>query len=119
PTLTAQPSAGSIQAGETVRVCGTITGAREGQAIYLQRQEPGGIGFHTLAQATLTSGSSYCLEHTPPAAGIYLYRVKVPRGAETQAVASALMKVTVEPRPAAPLAPASPEIEDTGGPLSG
>jgi hypothetical protein len=116
PLLSVQGPQAAVQAGEAVRVCGTVTPATPGQIVLLQRENPGGLGFHTVAETTLGSGSAYCLEHVPFSAGSETYRVRVPRSAELRAVASAPAQVTVTAASAAALAPLTGEGETAPAP---
>ncbi|MGA2319340.1 MAG: hypothetical protein ABSG95_01180 [Solirubrobacteraceae bacterium] len=109
PMLTAEVSTTSVEVGRPLIFTGTITPGHAGQVIYLERQNPSGIGFHIVEESTLGAGSSYSIEHTVLAAGPQVFRIKVPRDAETQAAASTLFKVQVTPAPRAePLAPPEP-----------
>ncbi len=117
PLLGAQTAQATVRAGEAVRVCGTATPATPGQIVLLQRENPGGLGFHTVAEATIGSGSGYCLEHVPFAAGAETYRVRVPRSSELSAAASPPIHVTVTAALAAALTPApAGEAETTPAP---
>jgi hypothetical protein len=117
PLLSVQGPQAAVQAGETVRVCGTVTPATPGQIVLLQRENPGGLGFHTVAETTLGSSSAYCLEHVPFSAGSETYRVRVPRSAELRAVASAPAQVSVTAASATALAPLAGEGETAPAPL--
>ncbi len=114
PTLTAAVSAGKVAAGESVTFSGTVTPAHPGQVVYLERQNPGGVGFHAIASDTLGAGSGYSIEQVATGTGPQVYRVKVARDEETDAVSSEPFTVEVEPAPAAALQQQAP-----GGALPG
>ena len=116
PLLSAQITQATVRTGEAVRVCGTATPATPGQIVLLQRENPGGLGFHTVAEATIGTGSSYCLEHVPFAVGAETYRVRVPRSSELSATASPPIHVTVTAALAAALAPVAGAGETTPAP---
>lgn len=106
--LTASASAGSVQAGSPVTLSGTVTPGHAGHPVYLQVQNPSGIGFHTVEVAQVTGASTYSISHAFYAAGPREVRVKVPGDPENQGVASQLLGVEVTPAPAAALTPEAP-----------
>jgi hypothetical protein len=108
PQLTAQVSASSIDAGGTLTFSGTVTLGHAGQTVYLERQNPSGLGFHIVASTTLDETSHYSIAHQVFAAGKQVFRIKVPRDMETQATASQLLTVQVEPAAASSLEPEAP-----------
>jgi hypothetical protein len=114
PLLSVRPSASSILAGEALRVCGTLTPARAGEPVDLQRRSPDGAGFHTIAESALAAGGGYCVEAALFAAGSQTFRVKVASTAETQAVASGPLEVAVAS--ASELAPAEGGGEASAAP---
>jgi len=95
PLLTAQVSSTSVQAGEPLTFSGTIVPAHAGQAVYLQRQNPDGIGFHVVAVGALGAGGTYSIEHTVSGAGTQVFRVKAADDGEDEAVASEPFKIEV------------------------
>lgn len=106
--LTASASASSVQAGTPVTLSGTVSPGHEGHPVYLQVQNPSGIGFHTVEVAQVTGGSTYSISHTFYAQIARKLRVKVPGDPENQGVASQLFGIEVTPAPAAALTPEPP-----------
>ncbi|HTZ87029.1 MAG TPA: hypothetical protein VMB05_10215 [Solirubrobacteraceae bacterium] len=106
--LTASASASSVQAGSSVIFSGTVTPGHENHPVYLQVQNPSGIGFHTVEVAQVTGTSTFSISHTFYAAISRKLRVKVPGDPENQGVASQLLGVEVTPAPAAALMPEPP-----------
>jgi hypothetical protein len=115
PLLTAQVSASSLDAGQTLTFSGSIAPGHTGQSVYLERQNPSGVGFHIVATTTLDEASQFSIAHKVFAAGKQVFRVKVPRDEETQAVASELFTVQVQPAPASSLEPEAPEAPEAPG----
>jgi hypothetical protein len=115
PELTAQVSSSAVDAGQTLAFSGTVTPGHTGQTVYLERQNPSGVGFHVLATTTLDEASQFSFAHKVFGAGRQVFRVKVPRDAETQAVASELFAVQVQPAPASSLEPEAPETPEAPG----
>jgi len=101
----------AAQAGQSLIFSGTITPDHTGQTIYLERQNPSGVGFHVVASATVASGSTYSIEHTISGSGTQVFRIKVPRDQESQATASELFKIQVTPASEAPAGEEAPESE--------
>lgn len=99
PRLTLQALDPAAQAGAPVRVCGAVEPAQPGQVVVLQRADPDGLGFRTVAETTLDASGDYCLEHTPPADS-ESYRVRVPRGGGMLGAVSAPLQLTVSGAPA-------------------
>jgi hypothetical protein len=115
PQLTAQLSATSLDAGQTLTFSGAIAPGHTGQSVYLERQNPSGVGFHILATATLDEASQFSIARKVFGTGKQVFRIKVPRDAETQAVASELFTVQVQPAPASALEPEAPEAPEAPG----
>jgi hypothetical protein len=115
PKLTAQVSASTIDAGQTLTFSGTLIPGHSGQTIYLERQNPSGVGFHVVASTTLDEASQFSIAHKVFGPGKQVFRVKVPRDAETQAVASELLAIQVQPAPASSLEPEAPEAPEAPG----
>jgi len=109
--LTTRLAASSLHAGEALRVCGQVAPARAGEVILLQRQNPDGLGFHEVGEATLGGGADYCIEHATAAAGTETYRVEAQRSGETAASVSEPFKLSVLPASASALAAGLPEAE--------
>jgi len=101
----------TAQAGQSLIFSGAITPDHTGQTIYLERQNPSGVGFHVVASATVGTGSTYSIEHTVSGSGTQAFRIKVPRDQESQATASELFKIQVTPASEAPASEEAPESE--------
>jgi hypothetical protein len=89
----------TIEVGEELVFSGTLTGAAAGQAVYLQRELPSGVQFHTVASTTVDATSAYAFTYAFDAPGTWVMRVKVPAGPQSLASASATFTIHVE-RPA-------------------
>ncbi|MGD0452034.1 MAG: hypothetical protein ABSB69_00415 [Solirubrobacteraceae bacterium] len=108
PLLSAQVSSTSVQTGEPLTFSGTITPAHAGQVVYLQRQNPSGLSFHTVDVGTVSAGGAYSIEHTVSGGGTQVFRIKVPGDSGDPAVASEPFKIQVAPAATAPLEPQAP-----------
>jgi hypothetical protein len=76
--LTATASATSVAQGQTVTFSGTVSPAVAGHPVYLQEQEPGGIGFHVIEIGSVGPTGTYSLPYVPFVTGVHVYRVRVP-----------------------------------------
>jgi hypothetical protein len=106
--LTAAASASSVASGQPLTFSGAVTPAVAGHPIYLQVQNPSGVGFHVVQVATVGADGKYSITHT-----IYnttfsqrKFRVKVPGDPQNQGIASPLFSVAVTAAPG-PIAPES------------
>jgi hypothetical protein len=108
PLLTAQLASASVQAGARLSVSGTITPARAGQVVFLERQNPAGVGFHVVAAGTVGADGAYTLEHVVSGAGTQVFRVKAPGGGEGEGAASEALEVDVTPPAGGLLEPQAP-----------
>jgi hypothetical protein len=106
--LTAQVSATQVQAGGTVTFSGTVSPDHTGHAIYLERQNAQGSGFHPVQVAYVGGGSTYSIVHRLYVPGTKVLRVFIPGGPENQGAVSAPFTVTVTPGPASALVPEAP-----------
>jgi hypothetical protein len=95
--LATSPPPGAAQAGETVAFTGTLAPAAPGQVVQLERQNPGGIGFHAVAYATVNADGSYSIPYTFSGAGSRIMRIKAPAGAQSEGTASPPFKIAVTP----------------------
>jgi hypothetical protein len=111
--LTATVSATSVQAGEPLSFSGTVAPDHAGQVVDLERQNPEGTGFHTVAVGTVGAGGTYSIEHTVSGAGTQSFRIKIPGDAENLAAASELLKVQVTRALDGPLEAQAPGAEST------
>jgi hypothetical protein len=105
--LTAKPSASSISSGQPLTFSGTVTPAKAGHQIYLEKQNISGTNFHVVAVGTVAADGSYSITRTFFAPGSYVLRVKIPGDSENGGTASATFPTTVTPIPSAkiPLEP--------------
>jgi hypothetical protein len=95
--LTASVSATTVNAGDSVTFSGTVAPDKTGHAIYLQRQNPSGSGFHTVKVAFVGTGSTYSITRRLSAPGTKVFRVFIPGGPENQGAASPPFTITVSP----------------------
>ncbi len=86
----------TIEAGSALTFFGTLTGAAAGQRVYLQREQPSGVRFHTVAATTVDTSSAYALTYAFDAPGTWVMRVKVPAGPQSLGSASAAFTIHVE-----------------------
>lgn len=103
--LTAQVSASSVRAGETLTFSGAVAPDHSGHVIYLERQNRIGGEFHVVQIALVGPGSTYSIAHTVYDAGIEVLRVKIPGGPENQGAASSPFTINVKRAPASTLKP--------------
>ena len=115
--LSAQVTASIIQAGGALRFSGSVGPDHSGHAIYLERQNASGTGFHVVQLATVSSGSTYSIVHTVYDPGTKVFRVKIPGGPENEGAASPPFTVVVAPAPAAALSQEAPG--NSSGPAEG
>jgi hypothetical protein len=106
--MTAQVSATTVQAGQTVTFSGTVAPDHTGHVIYLERQNPHGSGFHVIQVSFVGAGSTYSIVHRLYAPGVKVLRVFIPGGPENQGAASPPLAITVTPAPASSLTPEAP-----------
>jgi hypothetical protein len=107
--LTAQVSATTVQAGQTVTFSGTVSPDHTGHVIYLERQNAHGSGFHVIQVSTVGAGSTYSIAHRLYVPGTKVLRVFIPGGPENQGAASQPFSIEVTPAPASALTPESAE----------
>jgi hypothetical protein len=91
----AEASATSAASGETVQFTGTVTPADAGQAVELQREDPGGVGFHVVDAAVVGPGGSYSLEHVLAGAGTQVFRVKAAGDSDIEPAVSGPLDIAV------------------------
>lgn len=111
--LTATPSATSVPSGSPLSFSGAVTPAVAGHAIYLERQNANGTGFHIVAVGTVAAGGNYMLTRVFYAPGTAVLRVKIPGDSEYGGTASAAVDIAITPLPSA--ATLGPEPTDNGG----
>jgi hypothetical protein len=106
--LTAAVSAKTIQSGQPLTFAGTVTPAKAGKTVYLQRENTFGGGFHIIDVGTVSAGGTYSITHNVfgPAKAAN-FRIKVPGDSENQAVSSAPFSIEVTLAPPSALHPAA------------
>jgi hypothetical protein len=107
--LTAKVSATTVPAGQPVTFSGTVSPDHTGHAIYLERQNASGGGFHTIEVGRVGPGSTYSLSRRLYDPGTRMLRVFIPGGPENQGAASQPFTITVSPAPASTLTAEPPE----------
>jgi hypothetical protein len=107
--LTAQVSATTVQAGQSVTFSGTVSPDHTGHVIYLERQNAHGPGFHVIQVSFVGAGSAYSIAHQLYDPGTKVLRVYIPGGPENQGAASQPFSIHVTPAPASTLMPESPD----------
>lgn len=111
--LSVEPSSTSAQAGQQVSFSGTVSPAHAGQSVYLERQNPNGLGFHAIAVGTVGTDSTYSISETFFNAGTAVVRVRVPGDSENLGEASEPITLQVAAASAASLkAPSAPAPSD-------
>jgi hypothetical protein len=113
--LTATPSATSVQSGAPLIFSGTVTPARAGHEIYLERQNLSGTGFHVVAVGTVGAGGTYSITHSFFAPGTDVLRVKIPGDPENGGTASETFSIPITPVPPASLKPEPPSNSSLPG----
>jgi hypothetical protein len=106
--LTAQASATTVQAGQSIVFSGTVSPDHTGHIIYLERQNAQAPGFHVIQVSFIGTGSAYAIPHRFYEPGTKLVRVYIPGGPENQGAASAPFSMAVTPAPPSTLMPESP-----------
>ncbi len=106
-SLSLVPVATTAVAGQQIVFTGTLSPAADGQLVYAQRENPSGIGFHTVATATVTS-AGYAIAHVFSNPGSYVMRIKVPGDPAFQATTSQPFNLVVTGAPASALVPEAP-----------
>jgi hypothetical protein len=107
--LTAQVSATTVQAGQSVTFSGTVSPDHTSHVIYLERQNAHGPGFHVIQVSFAGAGSAYSIVHQLYDPGTKVLRVYIPGGPENQGAASQSFSIQVTPAPASTLMSESPE----------
>ncbi|HWG09809.1 MAG TPA: Ig-like domain-containing protein [Solirubrobacteraceae bacterium] len=102
-TLSGPPT--SIAAGEQLTLSGTVSPARAGTTVVLDRRGAFGVGFHAIASATVAADGTFTLSRTFATAGSATLRVRVPSDGFNAGSASAPFTLTVTGAPASALAP--------------
>lgn len=95
--LTAAASASTVTSGQPLTFTGLVTPARAGHAIYLERQNVAGTGFHVVSVGTVNGDGTYSITRNLYAPGTEVLRVKVPGDPENGGTASEPFTITVTP----------------------
>ncbi len=103
--LTAQASATTLMAGQSITFSGTVTPDHTGHVIYLERQDLNSSDFHVVAVGTVGAGSAYSITRRLYVPGTKVMRVFIPGGPENQGAASQPFTITVTPAPPSTLPP--------------
>jgi hypothetical protein len=107
--LTAEPSATSLLSGQPFTYSGTVTPAKAGHAIYIEKLNPAGTNFHVVAVGTVAADGTYSITRSFYAPGSYTLRVKIPGDSENGGAASAPSTISVNPISNAKI-PAEPPV---------
>jgi hypothetical protein len=98
----------TVKASQPLTFAGTVTPARPGHVVYLEAQNPLGVGFHIADIGIESATGSFSITHSPFVAGAKKFRIKVPGDPENAGVASPLLPVEVMPAAAGALTPELP-----------
>jgi hypothetical protein len=97
--LTASVSATTVQSGQALEFSGTVTPGETGHVVYLERENAAGLGFHVIAEGTVTAASTYSIVHAFYPVGTNVVRIKVPGGPLNGSTDSQTFTIQVEPAP--------------------
>jgi hypothetical protein len=103
--LTAQVSAGAIEAGKTLTFSGAVAPDHTGHVIYLERRDRSSGEFHVVEVSVVGPGSTYAITHTVYDPGTKVFRVKIPGGPENIGATSAPFTILVTKAPPERLRP--------------
>ncbi len=106
--LTAQVSATTIAAGQSVTFSGGVTPDHTNHVIYLERQNAAGTSFHVVEVAVIGAGSTYSITHAIYSVGPGVYRVKVPGDPQNGGTVSPDFTITTTPPAPSTLKPEAP-----------
>lgn len=101
----APPPPATVAAGEALAISGSVTPARAGTTVYLDRRGTSGFGFHPIATATVNPDGTFTLSHVFESATSATLRVRIAGDAQNQGSATAPFAVGVTTAPAAALGP--------------
>lgn len=93
--LTPESPPTTAQRGQLVTFSGTLTGAPEGQAVYLERGNASGLDFHVVATGAAGAASRYQLAYAFSRTGVNEMRIRIPDDGHHEGDASAPFSVTV------------------------
>ncbi len=99
----------TVLAGQTFTVSGAVSPAHTGHVIYLQRRNPGGVGFHTVNTGLVSAAGTYATTDAVfGGATKKEYRIRIPGDPENQGAASPPFTIEITPSAAATLTPQLP-----------
>lgn len=96
--LNAGVSTNKIQSFNTIVFSGTVTPARAGKVVYLERENIGG-GFHVADVGQVNAEGKFTIPHFVFGAGKHVYRIKVPGDPENGTIGTGPIPVEVTPAP--------------------
>ncbi len=67
--------------------------------VYLERENASGLGFHVIAEGTVTAASTYTIVHTFYPVGTDVVRIKIPGGPLNGTTDSQTFTIQVTPAP--------------------
>jgi len=97
--LNAGVSATTVQSFNTLTFSGTVTPARAGKIVYLERENLFGGGFHVAGVGQVNNEGKFTILHFAVGAGKQVYRIKVPGDPENQTVGTGPITIQVTPAP--------------------
>jgi hypothetical protein len=97
--LTAGVSATTVQSGQPLTFSGAVTPGETGHVVYLERENASGLGFHVIAEGTVTAASTYTIVHTFYPVGTDVVRIKIPGGPLNGTTDSQTFTIQVTPAP--------------------
>jgi len=92
-----EPAQDAVAAGGKLTFSGTVSPARAGQPVYLERAYASGTGFHVVGEGTVDDSSTYTISYAFQAPGSQLLRIKVPSDGQRLASTSAPFTIMVTP----------------------
>jgi hypothetical protein len=95
--LNAGVSTSTVQAFNPITFSGTVTPARAGKIVYLERENQFGGGFHVADVGQVNGEGKFSIVHFAFGAGKQVYRIKVPGDPENQTVGTGPIVVQVTP----------------------
>ena len=97
--LTASVSATTVQSGQPLEFSGTVTPGETGHVVYLERENASGLGFHVIAEGSVTAASTYSIVHAFYPVGTDVVRIKIPGGPLNGSTDSQTFTIQVNPAP--------------------
>jgi hypothetical protein len=106
--LTSGVDTTTVQAGTPFTFSGSIIPAEAGHAVYLEKENALGTGFHATSTGSENAAGEFSIAHTVYTPGTYTFRIKVPGGPDHNGTAGTPVTITVTPRTPGPLTPEAP-----------